>query len=39
MKSPRWLKVGDVVLMEVDGIGYLENRVVPEPQGTMGFIG
>jgi hypothetical protein len=27
------------VRMEVDGIGYLENRVVPEPPGTMGFIG
>jgi 2-keto-4-pentenoate hydratase/2-oxohepta-3-ene-1,7-dioic acid hydratase in catechol pathway len=39
MKPPRWLKVGDVVRMEVDGIGYLENRVVPEPPGTMGFIG
>ena len=39
MQPPRWLKVGDVVRMEVDGIGYLENRVVPEPPGTMGFIG
>ena len=39
VKPPRWLKVGDVVRMEVDGIGYLENRVVPEPPGTMGFIG
>jgi hypothetical protein len=26
------------VRMEVEGIGYLENRVVPEPPGTMGFI-
>ena len=39
MQPPRWLKVGDVVRMEGDGIGYLENRVVPEPPGTMGFIG
>ena len=38
MQPPRWLKVGDVVRMEVEGIGYLENRVVPEPPGTMGFI-
>ena len=39
MQPPQWLKVGDVVRMEVEGIGYLENRVVPEPPGTMGFIG
>jgi hypothetical protein len=26
-------------LMEVESIGYLESRVVPEPPGTMGFIG
>src|SRR5215471_14323871 len=39
MQPPRWLQVGDVVRMEVEGIGYLENRVVPEPPGTMGFIG
>ena len=32
-------KVGDVVRMEVEGIGYLENRVAPKPPGTMGFIG
>jgi 2-keto-4-pentenoate hydratase/2-oxohepta-3-ene-1,7-dioic acid hydratase in catechol pathway len=39
MQPPQWLKVGDVVRMEVEGIGCLENRVVPEPPGTMGFIG
>jgi 2-keto-4-pentenoate hydratase/2-oxohepta-3-ene-1,7-dioic acid hydratase in catechol pathway len=39
MQPPQWLKVGDVVRMEVEDIGYLENRVVPEPPGTMGFIG
>lgn len=39
MQPPRWLRVGDVVRMEVEGLGYLENRVVPEPPGTMGFIG
>ncbi len=38
--STAWtLEPGDVVRMEVEGIGYLENRVVPEPPGTMGFIG
>jgi 2-keto-4-pentenoate hydratase/2-oxohepta-3-ene-1,7-dioic acid hydratase in catechol pathway len=39
MQPPQWLKVGDVVRMEVERIGYLENRVVLEPPGTMGFIG
>ena len=39
LQPPRWLQVGDVVRMEVEGIGYLENRVVPEPPGTMGCIG
>jgi 2-keto-4-pentenoate hydratase/2-oxohepta-3-ene-1,7-dioic acid hydratase in catechol pathway len=39
MRPPRWLKVGDMVWMEAAGSGYLENRAVPEPGGTMGFIG
>jgi 2-keto-4-pentenoate hydratase/2-oxohepta-3-ene-1,7-dioic acid hydratase in catechol pathway len=39
LRPPRWLQVGDVVRLAVEGIGYLENRVVPEPSGTMGFIG
>ena len=30
-KPPRWLRVGDVVRTERQGIGHLENRVVPEP--------
>lgn len=30
MKPPRWLKVGDVVRVEIDGIGEIENRVVRE---------
>ena len=30
-KPPRWLRVGDVVRTEIQGIGHLENRVVPEP--------
>jgi len=28
---PRWLKVGDVVRAEIDGIGFIENVVVNEP--------
>jgi 2-keto-4-pentenoate hydratase/2-oxohepta-3-ene-1,7-dioic acid hydratase in catechol pathway len=28
MKPQRWLKAGDVVRMEVDGIGVIENRFV-----------
>ncbi len=31
MDPPSYLKVGDVVRCEVDGIGAIENRVVPEP--------
>ncbi|MGQ0620449.1 MAG: fumarylacetoacetate hydrolase family protein [Panacagrimonas sp.] len=30
-KPPRYLKVGDVVRVEIDGIGAIENRVVAEP--------
>jgi len=30
-KPPRYLKAGDVVRVEIDGIGHIENRVVPEP--------
>ena len=26
MKPPRWLKAGDVVRIEIDGIGAIENR-------------
>jgi 2-keto-4-pentenoate hydratase/2-oxohepta-3-ene-1,7-dioic acid hydratase in catechol pathway len=31
MKPPRLLRVGDVVRVEIDGLGVLENEVVPEP--------
>jgi 2-keto-4-pentenoate hydratase/2-oxohepta-3-ene-1,7-dioic acid hydratase in catechol pathway len=31
-KPPIFLKVGDVVRVEVEGIGYIENRVVEEPE-------
>jgi 2-keto-4-pentenoate hydratase/2-oxohepta-3-ene-1,7-dioic acid hydratase in catechol pathway len=28
---PRWLKAGDVVRIEIDNVGVLENRVIAEP--------
>ena len=31
MKPPRLLQVGDVVRVEIDGLGALENTIVPEP--------
>lgn len=30
-KPPRYLAAGDVVRVEIEKIGYIENRVVPEP--------
>lgn len=30
MKPPRWLRPGDVVRVEIEKLGYLENRVVQE---------
>ena len=30
MKPPQFLKAGDVVRVEIEKLGYLENRVVPE---------
>ena len=30
MKPPRWLKEGDIVRTEIDGIGAIENRIVAE---------
>jgi 2-keto-4-pentenoate hydratase/2-oxohepta-3-ene-1,7-dioic acid hydratase in catechol pathway len=30
-KPPRFLQVGDVMRVEIDGLGHLENRVVAEP--------
>jgi 2-keto-4-pentenoate hydratase/2-oxohepta-3-ene-1,7-dioic acid hydratase in catechol pathway len=32
MKPPRLLRVGDVVRIEIEGLGALENPVVPEPE-------
>jgi 2-keto-4-pentenoate hydratase/2-oxohepta-3-ene-1,7-dioic acid hydratase in catechol pathway len=31
MQPPKYLKVGDICRVEIEGIGYIENRVVPEP--------
>jgi 2-keto-4-pentenoate hydratase/2-oxohepta-3-ene-1,7-dioic acid hydratase in catechol pathway len=34
MKPPKWLKAGDVVRVEIERIGYIENRVIDEPAET-----
>jgi len=34
MKPPRFLAAGDVVRIELEGIGHIENRVVAEPADT-----
>ena len=34
MKPMRLLKAGDVVKIEIEGLGAIENRVVPEPDST-----
>ena len=31
---PRWLKAGDMVRIEFDGIGAIENLVIDEPDET-----
>lgn len=31
MRPPRYLEAGDVCRVEIEGIGHIENRVVPEP--------
>ena len=35
MKPPRWLVPGDVVRVEIDGLGVIENRVIAEPEDTV----
>ncbi len=35
---PRWLKVGQTVRIEIEGLGYIENRVIDEPLGETRFI-
>jgi 2-keto-4-pentenoate hydratase/2-oxohepta-3-ene-1,7-dioic acid hydratase in catechol pathway len=37
MKPPQWLKAGDVVRIEIEGIGVLENPVIEEPESTTRF--
>ncbi|MDO8434729.1 MAG: fumarylacetoacetate hydrolase family protein [Candidatus Binatus sp.] len=34
MNPPKWLKAGDVVRIEIEKIGKLENRVIDEPAST-----
>jgi len=37
MKPPGWLKAGDVVRIEIEGIGVLENPVIDEPDTATGL--
>ena len=32
MQPPRWLRPGDVVRVEIECVGAIENRVVAEPE-------
>ncbi|HPE47449.1 MAG TPA: fumarylacetoacetate hydrolase family protein [Hyphomonas sp.] len=32
---PKWLKAGDRVRVEIDGLGYIENQIVTEPGQTV----
>ena len=32
---PKWLKAGDRVRVEIDGLGYIENQIVTEPGRTV----
>jgi 2-keto-4-pentenoate hydratase/2-oxohepta-3-ene-1,7-dioic acid hydratase in catechol pathway len=34
MKPPRFLVAGDVVRIEIERVGRIENRVIPEPEDT-----
>jgi 2-keto-4-pentenoate hydratase/2-oxohepta-3-ene-1,7-dioic acid hydratase in catechol pathway len=36
-RPPRWLRAGDVVRIEIDGIGHIENPVIDEPAATACF--
>lgn len=29
---PKWLKAGDTVRVEIDGLGHIENKIVDEPE-------
>ena len=37
MKPPRWLAAGDVVRIEIENVGFIQNEVVPEPEETARF--
>ena len=37
MKPPQWLVPGDVVRIEIDSIGHIENTVIEEPETATGF--
>jgi len=37
MKPPRWLVAGDVVRIEIENLGFLQNEIVPEPEETARF--
>jgi 2-keto-4-pentenoate hydratase/2-oxohepta-3-ene-1,7-dioic acid hydratase in catechol pathway len=32
---PKWLKAGDLVRVEIDGLGYIEQQIVTEPGATV----
>ena len=34
MKPPKWLVAGDIVRVEIEGLGAIENRVIEEPADT-----
>jgi 2-keto-4-pentenoate hydratase/2-oxohepta-3-ene-1,7-dioic acid hydratase in catechol pathway len=35
LKPPRLLQAGDVVKVEIEGLGSLENTIVPEPETAL----
>jgi len=37
MKPPRMLVAGDVVRVEIEGLGFIQNEIVPEPEETARF--
>ncbi|MEX2207927.1 MAG: fumarylacetoacetate hydrolase family protein [Myxococcota bacterium] len=37
MKPPRWLVAGDIVRIEIQNLGFLQNEVIPEPEETARF--
>lgn len=37
MKPPQWLIAGDVIRVDIEGLGRIENTVVNEPETALGF--